>query len=580
VKVRNTLLLVWLLMPCAMRAQKVDVRLFTSHLVKSVEIVATDGDLRWRTCPTCPESTGKKLSVVPAGSELKLGPDGRGKAVYVSGNYRLQPVDGPEFSANFPLEIQNREAGLLVTISMQVEEYVKAVLAAESGGFQQAESMKAMAVAVRTYTTRFRGQHQTEGFDFCDTTHCQALRWSAVNPRIAAAVDATRGEILWFRDVPAETYYHQSCGGAIAAAAEVWPAIHAPYLVAHADPYCQVGGGLRWESAISIPDLNQALRAASIEPPRSWTAMEIASRTASGRVQRLKLMGGSPSNFVVSASSLRFAVDRNLGWKQIRSDLYEIRNSGGRIVFSGRGSGHGVGLCQAGGEEMAREGKSYREILSFYYSGTELRPAETLEWQKRASERFDLVSTNPEPDSTILPSAERLLNVGEESFGWRLPYRVEIKVFPTMDLYRNTTGEPGWVAASTRGHTIRLQPLEELRRGRIVESTLRHELFHLLVESQPKASTPLWFREGLVLALTESNSPDTPGPMMTDLEMEAVLRKSKDRAEMGKAYAAARRRVASLIEQRGKATVLSWLRDGVPADLPGVSLPAAQPPQK
>ena len=87
---------------------------------------------------------------------------------------------------------------------MPIEEYVKAVLAAESGDFQQSESLKAIAVAVRTYAVRFRGQHKMESFDFCDTTHCPAMRWNAVNPRIAAAADATRGEILWFGDTPAD----------------------------------------------------------------------------------------------------------------------------------------------------------------------------------------------------------------------------------------------------------------------------------------------------------------------------------------------------------------------------------------
>ena len=579
-KVRNALLIICLLMPGALWAQQVDVRLFTSHEVKAMDIVPTAGVLHWRACPECPEITGKKLSVSPAESQLRFGQAGNSKVLYVSGNYRLRPMEGPEFSADFPLQVQNREGGLLVTISMPVEAYVRAVLAAESGDFQQSESMKAMAVAVRTYAARFRGQHMAEGFDFCDTTHCQALRWNAVSPRINAAVDATKDEILWFGDTPAATYYHQSCGGTVAAGAEVWPDVDAPYLKAHADLYCRAGGGLRWESAISIADLDRALRAASIEPPFGWTTLEIASRTASGRAQRLKLLGGKPPTSIVSASSLRFAVDRALGWKTIRGNLYEIRSAGGRIVFSGSGSGHGVGLCQAGAEEMGREDKSYREILSFYYSGTELRPAQAIEWQKRASERFDLVSADAGPDSFILPIAERLLKVGEESLGWRLPYRAEIRVFPTIDLYRNTTGEPGWVAASTRGHTIRLQPVKEFSKKGIIESTLRHELYHLLIEIQAKMSTTLWFREGVVLALTESKLPDASGPAMTDIEMEAALRQSKGRAEMEKAYASARSRVFFLIGKYGKPTVLGWLHAGVPSDLPDVSLPAAQSPQQ
>ena len=54
-----------------------------------------------------------------------------------------------------------------------------------------------------------------------------ALHWNTVNPRIAAAVDTTQGEILWFGDTPAETYYHQSCGGTVAAGKEIWPTVDA-----------------------------------------------------------------------------------------------------------------------------------------------------------------------------------------------------------------------------------------------------------------------------------------------------------------------------------------------------------------
>ena len=58
--------------------------------------------------------------------------------------------------------------------------------------------------------------------------------------------------------------------------------------------------------------------------------------------------------------------------------LYDIRNSSDYVLFSGRGAGHGVGLCQDGAEEMGREGKSYREILSFYYPGAQLNKPEQV----------------------------------------------------------------------------------------------------------------------------------------------------------------------------------------------------------
>jgi len=489
------------------------------------------------------------------------------KELHVDGSYRLRRADGPEFSASFSLSVESRDDGLLIKASMPLEAYVEAVLAAESADFHHAESMKAMAVAARTYVARFRGQHERDGFDFCDTTHCQAVRWNAVNPRIAAAVEATRGEILRFGGAPAETFYHQNCGGSVAAVNDVWPSIHEPYLAGHADPYCHTASDLKWKSTISILDLDQALRAADLASPRGWKTIEVVSRTASGRAQLLKLAGGNPPGVLVSASSLRFAVDRALGWNKIRSDLYEINSSGGQVIVSGRGSGHGVGLCQAGAEEMAREGKTYREILSFYYPGTQLSVVQPEAWQKRSSERFELFSTNPETDATVLPVAERILKEDENAVGWRIPFRVRLQFFPTMDIYRNSTGQPGWVVASTRGHTIRLQPLLELQRRLIAESTLRHEIYHLLVESHASSKTPLWFREGLVLYLSKSSDSGLPVRAMTDQQIDAVLRQSANREEMDQAYSAARRRVSSLVDQYGRSTVVGWLNLGLPKDL-------------
>ena len=64
-----------------------------------------------------------------------------------------------------------------------------------------------------------------------------------------------------------------------------------------------------------------------------------------------------------------------------------MRVAGDRIIFNGRGSGHGVGLCQIGAEVMGEEGKSYREILSFYYPGTRLGvSAQGSQWQQLSSE--------------------------------------------------------------------------------------------------------------------------------------------------------------------------------------------------
>jgi len=570
------MMLGWFVMaPCVVCAQDVRLRLYTARPPEALSIRGVDGEVRWRLCAECAEKSARELSVRAS--------DESGSAnFFVTGHYELRPTSGPLFSGSYPAHIERRAGRLFVTVTMPLEEYVAAVLMAESGDFENMESQRAMAVVARTYALRFMGQHAQDGFDFCDTTHCQVFGWKGANAAVRAAVNATHGEVLRFEGKLAQTFYHQNCGGTTAAAREAWPTVTEAYLTFHADTYCAARGVLKWESAIRVADLDRALRAAGLTMPAGWSEIEVVSRSESGRAQRLKLSGGADGSAPISASTFRFAVDRELGWNKIRSDLYDVRNAGEQVVFSGRGSGHGVGMCQAGAEEMAREGNTYREILSFYYPGTQLgatAAAESAKWQKRSSERVELLSTQPDVDAGILPIAERILKEDEEAIGWKAGAGVRLQVYATLDSYRDTTGQPGWVAASTRGRTIRLQPLAELKKRSIVESTLRHEIFHLLVEAKAKAATPLWFREGIVLFFSSPNVTGTAAVSLTDEQIETVLRQSRNRDEVQKAYVAAQSRVAALVQEHGKETVLSWLSGGIPGDVRRTSSGSAVAPQ-
>jgi stage II sporulation protein D (peptidoglycan lytic transglycosylase) len=558
------------LVPSTTSAQDVRVGLFTFHPPASATVRAVGGELRWRTCASCKEKSGASVSMRASGERLTIaGADGLAE-LRLTGNYRIEAGELPAINLRFPLRVEAREDRLSLSVTVPQEEYVAEVLAAEASDSWKDEALKAMAVAVRTYATKFRGAHEKDGFDFCDTTHCQVVRWNSKNPRARAAVEATQGEILEFDGAPARTYYHQNCGGMVAASNEIWPDIFATYLRGHTDPYCVVSGDLKWESVLALADVDAALRAAALAPPKGWTEIEIAGRSASGRAQKLRLAGGAADDFLISASTFRYAVSRSLGWNKIRSDLFEVRTEGDRAVFFGRGAGHGVGMCQTGAEEMAVEGKDYREILDFYYPGTQLaKQGAAAQWQKRSSEHFELETTAPEQDESVLPVAEKLLADEEKNVGWDVSFRVQLKIFATMDAYRDQTGQPGWVAASTRGRVIRLQPLATLKSKGVLESTLRHEFLHLLVEEKARAGTPVWFREGLVLYLSNTSVRESTDDSMTLERMETILEKSQKRDEVEKAYAAARARVASLVREHGKDKVLGWLSRGIPRSITG-----------
>jgi stage II sporulation protein D len=452
-------------------------------------------------------------------------------------------------------------------VDLPLERYVTQVVAGESSVFQSVEALKAMAVTARTWAVRMRGRHSAEGYDFCATTHCQRLETAPAVPRIEKAAAETAGELMWFEGKPAFTPYTRDCGGRSEDAGAVWPDMAAPYLKVHDDPYCARAGESSWQWSGDPRQLAEALLAASLRSPRVVEQIAIAARTASGRAQTLLLAGGGES-VRISAGSFRFAIGRELGWNTVRSDLYEVHASGGRVVFQGRGSGHGAGLCQIGADRMGAEGRSYREILAFYFPGTQVSAAaKDIPWQRLSGEGITLATTNPSQDGPVLALAGRVLRAVTDRTHWPPPHDLEIYLYPDLDRFRNATGEPGWVAAHTTGTRVHLQPATVLRSRGILESTLRHEFLHVLVESQARADLPLWFREGLVEYLANPLAGGAPARIPSD----ADLRQTSDAARARQAYEDSARMVADLARRYGETAVLDWVKRGVPAEVTNTS---------
>src|SRR6188508_1246902 len=111
-----------------------------------------------------------------------------------------------------------------------LELYVARVLTGEGEPNAPEATQQALAVAIRTYAVFNTGKHKREGFDLCDSTHCQVPRSANANSRRAAL--ATAGRILTYNGAPAEIFYSASCGGRSEAASAAWPltGVTRPYL--------------------------------------------------------------------------------------------------------------------------------------------------------------------------------------------------------------------------------------------------------------------------------------------------------------------------------------------------------------
>lgn len=141
--------------------------------------------------------------------------------------------------------------------------------------------------------------------------------------------------------------------------------------------------------------------------------------------------------------------------------------------------------------------------------------------------------------------------------------------FPALEIFVNeTTGDfvgrtglPPWASAATRASRIELQPLQTLKRRRILETTVRHELVHALLDRLGHGRTPRWLAEGLAIHLAGEGrmmGRYVPRQRMTIEELEQQLSNAKSADEMKMAYAAAYNEVKRMINNEGEANI--WRR--------------------
>jgi stage II sporulation protein D len=542
----------------------VAVRMFSTRIVHQATFSPLGFNATMRRCPQCPE---KKIetdtTLQQMYGDLRIAGDTLPrKQVEFLGAFRIRIDELPEAeTAAGRWIVENTAAGLRILLVTSVERYVRAALNGEAASNEPLESSKAMAVVARTFALANRHRHAADGFDLCDSTHCQALRFSATRPEVEEAVRATTGETLWYGANRAEVYATQHCGGEAEDVADVWPAVHASYLRAHADPYCLRRSSASWHADIGIAELARILTAQHWKIPEKIETIRVIKRTPAGRAQVLEVLGqGARAD--ISASGLHFAIDRALGWNQLRSDWYEITLNNGMVHFAGKGYGHGVGLCQAGSFEMAVEGHSYREILNFYFPGTRIGiTSKDAGWKGISANGWTLSATDA--SQNLLAAGNAAWAKAQSIFPPQAAVHPRVRLMPTTELFRQATDEPGWMLASTHGASIVLQPLRVLLAHGGESSTLLHEFLHVLVEQETTPQTPLWLREGLVGLLAADNNPPSRSAMQPS-QIESALAHPVGITESQQAHAASQQLVRRLIHQYGIQTVRGWLRSGVP----------------
>jgi stage II sporulation protein D len=264
------------------------------------------------------------------------------------------------------IRLSARNGGIRVVEVVPLEEYVAAVLSREAPPSFLPEALAALAVSVRTYTLLAVASPRDPDYDVVAGVEDQVFEGvENVGPVFRAAAEETRGEVLYYKGGLARTVYHSTCGGMTESAEDAWGK-DIPYLRSVVCNDCRESPAWRWEYGMGRAEGVRIAIALGVRAGDDL-GFAVAGRTRTGRASRMRVTSGGVAR-EVKASMFR----RTAGYALVKSLWIEIVPAGGGWRITGKGYGHGVGMCQWGANGMAKRGARYREILARYYLETRL----------------------------------------------------------------------------------------------------------------------------------------------------------------------------------------------------------------
>lgn len=244
-----------------------------------------------------------------------------------------------------------------------LETYVAGVVASEMPASFELEALKAQALAARTFTvSHLLNGNGEENYDVTDTVKHQVYKsdgelqteWgTAYNEKmnkIKEAVDATKGQIITYKDAPITAQFFSTSNGYTENSEDYWENEIA-YLRSVESPWDRESPKFMAQQTFSSQQLEEVLQ---LDLPEGMIEIEL-SRTESGRVREM-VIGGKQ----FTGREVREKLNLN-------SNDFSIEQNKGHFIFTTEGYGHGVGMSQYGANGMAKEGKTYEDIIHHYY---------------------------------------------------------------------------------------------------------------------------------------------------------------------------------------------------------------------
>ncbi len=294
----------------------------------------------------------------------------KSSAIYLRGG--PQHTDPIQYASGFyrgALKVTLTPEGLLMTNIIPLESYLYGQIAGEMNPSWEMEALKAQVVAARTYAMYMIKHPKHPLYDLEKGTGDQVyLGAQSEAVRIKIAVESTRDQVVTKGSLPIKTYYHSRCGGFTESAKLVWNNSEKYNRTSVPCQYCQKFPYL-WKTSVKAHEIFKVLKI-PLEKLKPFK-ISIANKSSTGRVKEIAIETDHEKHSI-NSEVLRHL----LGYANVKSTRFDLKINEDEIQFQGTGAGHGVGMCQWGAQFLAKNGKSYREILAHYYPSYKIESAQ------------------------------------------------------------------------------------------------------------------------------------------------------------------------------------------------------------
>jgi len=304
-------------------------------------------------------------------------------------------LNGDNYRGKLQLIVDTQGQRFDVINLIPLEPYLAGVVGEEMPDYWEPEALKAQAIAARTYCLYTKNRFGAgRNWDVSRTQANQVYGGiRAESSQVWNAVNSTSGKIVVSAGRPSgprfgpdvlsralfPAYYSSVCGGHTADSQDVFGESFAP-IKGVVCPYCKDVARLglfywpmaQFDRATVTRQLVQRYpKLEALGEIQDIIVLEKQDCGEFSRLTRIKLAGATGKTDTVRAEDLRLAIDPT--GRKIKSTICHIVPWGdGWAFLSGRGWGHGVGMCQCGAEGLARLGSKAEEILRYYYPGCEI----------------------------------------------------------------------------------------------------------------------------------------------------------------------------------------------------------------